>query len=302
MGEVIQIGFGDIAREALRTAQVITREQPQEEYRLYGVPRGGIAPAYAVAAELQKLKYDGQFISAVVTGDPNDADVIVDDLRDSGATMLRHVNNYGCMFVWLFDKQGEYKNKWLVFPWEITEEKSIEDNITRLLQFVGEDPSRGGLKDTPSRVAKAWQHWCGGYQLKPADVLKVFEDGADKYDEMVTVARIPFYSHCEHHLAPFFGTATVSYIPNGKIVGISKLSRLVDLFARRLQVQERLTTEIADAMSVLEPKGVGVQLKARHLCMESRGVQQQGQETVTTALRGVMRTDPAARSEFLKGL
>lgn len=300
MGEVMRIGYGDIAREARTVALAIWKQQPQSDgYFLYGVPRGGIVPAFAVAEKLRELSK----VDVSITGDVNDADVIVDDLYDSGRTMLRHVETYSRMFVWLFDKRHDpYKGKWLVFPWEETATGAIEDNITRLLQFVGEDPSRGGLRDTPSRVAKAWQHWCGGYQLKPADVLKVFEDGADKYDEMVTVARIPFYSHCEHHLAPFFGTATVSYIPNGKIVGLSKVSRLVDMYARRLQVQERLTTEIADAMGVLEPKGVGVQLKARHLCMESRGIQQQGHETVTTALRGVIRTDPAARSEFLKGL
>jgi GTP cyclohydrolase I len=117
---------------------------------------------------------------------------------------------------------------------------------------------------------------------------------------MVVVKDIPFYTHCEHHMTPFFGTATVAYIPDGKIVGLSKLARVVDAFARRLQVQERLTNQIADALQDnLKPKGVGVVVTARHLCMESRGIQQQGHETITSALRGVMRDLPEARAEFL---
>lgn len=160
---------------------------------------------------------------------------------------------------------------------------------------------RGGLKDTPDRLAKAWDFWTSGYTQDPSDVLKVFEDGAESYDEMVLVSDIPFYSHCEHHLAPFFGKVTIAYIPDGKIVGLSKLSRLADIYARRLQVQERLTEQIADAINLnLSPKGVGVIIKARHLCMESRGISQQGHHTTTSSLRGVIRTDPSARDEFLR--
>lgn len=176
----------------------------------------------------------------------------------------------------------------------------LEAAITNLLQCIGENPLREGLDETPARVAKAWQHWCSGYTKDPADVLKVFEDGAEGYDQMITVKDIPIYSHCEHHMAAIFGTATIAYIPNGKIVGLSKLSRLADVFARRLQVQERLTNQIADALfKHLQPKGVGVMIKARHMCMESRGVNQQGHHTITTSLRGVMRDEPAARAEFL---
>lgn len=174
------------------------------------------------------------------------------------------------------------------------------DIVRDLLKFVGEDPERGGLLETPERVVKAWRFWTSGYGCSPADILKTFEDGAEACDEMVVVRRIPLYSHCEHHMAPIFGTATVAYIPSGRIVGLSKLSRLVDLYARRLQVQERLTTQIADALDThLQPRGVGVYVDARHLCMESRGVCQQGHSTITTALRGAMKDDPAARAEFL---
>jgi GTP cyclohydrolase I len=172
--------------------------------------------------------------------------------------------------------------------------------IYELLRYIGEDVNREGLKETPRRVAKAWNEWCAGYKMNPSDVLKSFEDGADGVDEMVIVKDIPFYSHCEHHMAPIFGTATIAYIPDRRIVGLSKLSRLLDVFALRLQVQERLTNQIADALqNNLGPKGVGVVIKARHLCMESRGINKQGHVTITSALRGVMREVPEARAEFL---
>lgn len=180
------------------------------------------------------------------------------------------------------------------------EETNIEPAIRTILGFVGET-EREGLKETPHRVAKAWKHWCSGYNVDIAALLKVFEDGADNYDQMVIVKDIPIYSKCEHHLADIFGTATIAYIPNGKIVGLSKLSRLADAFARRLQVQERLTSQIADAMvEHLQPLGVGVVIKARHMCMESRGICQQGHHTVTTALRGVIKEQPATRAEFMQ--
>lgn len=166
-----------------------------------------------------------------------------------------------------------------------------------------DDELRGGLQETPARVAKAWEFWTSGYGQNPADILKVFDDGGEQYDEMVVVKNIPVYSHCEHHLAAIFGTATVAYIPNPdrqRIMGLSKASRLVNIFARRLQVQERLTVQIADAIDEhLAPRGVGVQLKCRHMCMESRGVCQSGVETITSALRGVMKDQSATRAEFL---
>ncbi len=176
-----------------------------------------------------------------------------------------------------------------------------EKIITDLLHSViGEKPERGGLEETPARVVKAWADWTSGYGQDPADVLKVFEDGAEDCDEMVVVKNLPFYSHCEHHLAPIFGVATIGYIPDGKIVGLSKLSRLLNIYARRLQVQERLTSQVSRALDVhLKPLGVGVVIKARHMCMESRGVCEQGHHTITSSLKGAMKTDPAARAEFM---
>lgn len=173
------------------------------------------------------------------------------------------------------------------------------DHIRGLLEAIGENPNREGLLETPERVAKAWMFWCSGYNEDPLDVLKTFSDGAENVDEMVVVRDIPFYSHCEHHLAPIFGTATIAYLPNGRIAGLSKLSRVLDVYARRLQVQERLTSQVADAiMTGLAPLGAGVLVKARHLCMESRGICKQGHTTVTSALRGVFR-EPEVRAEFM---
>ncbi len=175
-----------------------------------------------------------------------------------------------------------------------------EHDWRRLLAHLGEDPDRQGLMETPHRVEKAWKHWTSGYRQNPADILKVFEDGAEQYSELILVRGIPVYSHCEHHLAPFFGTATIGYVPDGKIVGLSKLTRLVDCFARRLQVQERLTMQVAEAlMTHLAPLSIGVIIRCRHMCMESRGIQVNGEETITSALLGEMRTNQALRGEFM---
>lgn len=181
----------------------------------------------------------------------------------------------------------------------LPEQAFTEQDWRRLLISLGEDPDRAGLVETPSRVAKAWKHWASGYAQDPAECLKVFEDGAEQYNELIVVRNIPVYSHCEHHLAPFFGSATIGYVPNGKIVGLSKLTRLVDCFAHRLQVQERLTIQIANAlMTHLEPQAVGVVIRCRHLCMESRGIRTQGEETVTSSMLGALQPNQALRAEF----
>lgn len=168
-----------------------------------------------------------------------------------------------------------------------------------LLESLGEDPSRGGLRETPDRAAKAWAHWVSGYGQDPRDVLKAFEDGAEKYDELVFQGNITWFSHCEHHLAPFYGVAHIAYIPNGRVIGLSKLSRLVDVFAHRLQVQERMTCQIAEALHEhLQPLGTAVVLNARHHCMESRGICKVGTRTKTSKVLGVFKDKPEARQEF----
>ena len=186
-------------------------------------------------------------------------------------------------------------------PAPLYRRRVFTEAAARLLDGAeGEQADREGLQETPARVAKAWEFWTSGYGQNAAEILKVFEDGAEGYDEMVVVKDIPIYSHCEHHLAAIFGTATVAYIPDGRIVGLSKLSRLTDMHARRLQVQERLTNDIAeDLWTHLRPRGVGVLIRARHMCMESRGVCQQGHHTITTALRGVFKDQSETRAEFM---
>lgn len=261
---------------------------------IYGIPRGGIPVAYILSG----------LMGYRVTNDPEEAHYFVDDLIDSGVTCEKYCDQYPERpFIALMDKRdvaSPFHKKWVVFPWEETAEAGIEDHIARLIQYCGEDPTRGGLVETPARVAKAFSFYTSGYDKDPETLLKTFEDGGENYDEMVTVKDIPFYSQCEHHLAPFFGTVTISYIPQGKIVGLSKLSRLADMFARRLQVQERMTNQIADAiMKHLKPRGVGVMVKARHMCMESRGVCQQGHHTITTSVQGAFRGDAATRQEFM---
>jgi GTP cyclohydrolase I len=181
------------------------------------------------------------------------------------------------------------------------EETIVRTHIQDLLRYVGEDPERPGLLETPERVRKALLEWTAGYRQDPKSLLKTFDDGAELCgNEMVMVRDIELYSMCEHHMAPFFGVAHVAYIPNKRIVGLSKLARLVDAFSKRLQVQERLTNQIANTIEeVLQPIGVGVMIKARHLCMCSRGVAKQHSETITSALRGALMDKPEARAEFL---
>ena len=175
----------------------------------------------------------------------------------------------------------------------------IERLVTQMLKELGEDPGRDGLLRTPSRVARAMRFFTQGYAQDPTAILNdaLFDVS---YDEMVIVKDIDFYSLCEHHMLPFFGRAHVAYVPNGKVLGLSKIPRLVEMFSHRLQVQERLTTQIADTLQrVLEPKGVAVVVEAIHLCMMMRGVQQQNASAVTSSVHGVFQQDSKTRQEFM---
>jgi GTP cyclohydrolase I len=187
----------------------------------------------------------------------------------------------------------------LIDPKELkkyTSEALIKEFIGRL----DSNPIREGLKETPERVVKAWKFFCSGYDQDPAKVLKCFQDGSENYDQLLFQANIPIFSSCEHHLLSMHGVAHIAYIPNGKVVGLSKLSRLADIFARRLQVQERMTGQIADAlMEHLQPKGVGVVLQLRHHCMEARGIQKVGTITISSALRGCVKDESECRAEFM---
>ena len=176
----------------------------------------------------------------------------------------------------------------------------LTDEIRHILDELGEDPDRDGLRKTPERVEKALRWLTRGYRLSVKDAVgdAVFEE---RHDSMIMVRDIELYSMCEHHMLPFFGHAHVAYIPDGRIVGLSKIPRIVDIYARRLQVQERLTDQVADAlMDILHPQGVGIVIEAAHFCMMMRGVEKQNSRTVTSALRGVFREDPKTRDEFLR--
>jgi len=242
--------------------------------KYYGVPRGG------------------QYIAALLNpvDRPEDADYIVDDIEDSGATRKYWEERFPDKpFVVAFKAAGE----WLVFPWEEFESPG-EDNITRMLQVIGEDPTREGLQDTPKRYLKFMAEF-----LNPPPFNFTTFNG-ENYDELVLSKNIPFFSICEHHLAPFFGVAHIGYIPTNKIVGISKLPRTLDMFARRLQNQERITKQIAEELTKqLNPKGVAVVLEARHLCQEMRGIKKPGIMTMTSSMTGVFKNDINARNEFL---
>jgi GTP cyclohydrolase IA len=183
---------------------------------------------------------------------------------------------------------------------ESLQNDEFEDLVHRELELLGEDPSREGLIRTPSRVAKSLKWMTQGYTSSAEEVVGegIFNED---HDNMIMVRDIELYSMCEHHMLPFFGKAHVAYIPNGKIVGLSKIPRIVDVYARRLQVQERLTEQIAEGLCrVLNPAGVGVVIEAYHLCMMMRGVQKQNSKTITSALRGAFREDPKTRDEFLR--
>ena len=177
---------------------------------------------------------------------------------------------------------------------------SAEDAVRTLLRWAGEDPKREGLLDTPKRVVEAYRDWFSGYSVDPKEYLRrTFEEMAG-YDEMIVLRDIEFESHCEHHMAPIIGRAHVGYLPTGKVVGISKLARVVDVFARRFQVQEKMTAEIARCIDeVLQPRGVGVVIEAAHECMTTRGVHKRGVSMITSKMLGTFRTDARTRSEFL---
>ena len=269
--------------EVYNRLKVITKDLPKDT-KYYGVPRGGQIIA-------------GMTNNAVDTIEG--ADVIIDDLIDSGTTEERY-KEHNKPFIALIDKRKEYQLSWIVFPWEIKEndsEETVEDNVTRLLQYFGEDVNREGLQETPKRFIKFFKEFLN----PPKWNCTTFE--GEGYDEMIIQTNIPFHSLCEHHIAPFFGTGTIAYIPNKKIVGLSKLARTLETFARRLQNQERITTQVAEFLwNELDPKGVAVSLTAKHMCMEMRGVKKHDTWTTTNKLLGFFKTDPDARNEFINSI
>jgi len=258
----------------------ITKNHPKGT-KYYGVPRGGQIVSGITGNAVDKI---------------DEADYIIDDLIDSGSTLKRYSKLSKKPFIALIDKRIELQGEWLVFPWE-NEEGNIEDNVLRLLQYFGEDPQRDGLKETPKRFIKFYKEFLN----PPKWNCTTFE--AETYDEMIVQTNIPFHSLCEHHIAPFFGTGTIAYIPNKRIVGLSKLSRTLETFSRRLQNQERITSQVAEFLqNELNPIGVAVQLTAKHMCMEMRGVKKHDTYTTTTKLIGAFKDDLNCRQEFLQAI
>jgi GTP cyclohydrolase IA len=177
---------------------------------------------------------------------------------------------------------------------------AIEQAFRDVFRWIGEDPDRDGLRETPGRLVRAYQEYFSGYRQDPEQILRKTFQETDGYDEMVVLRGIPFESHCEHHVAPIIGRAWIAYVPSHRVVGISKLARMVEAYARRLQIQERLTAQIANTIDqVLKPQGVGVVIKGTHHCMSSRGVHMHGTDMVTSRMLGCFRDNPMTRQEFL---
>lgn len=262
--------------------------------RLYGVPRGGV-----IVAGLIQAKFSGEY-DFTMAESLESADVIIDDIIDSGKTKKDFENKAPNLpFLSLIDKSvGGMEGKWVTFPWEVGEEaQGPTDNVRRLLQVIGEDPDREGLKATPDRVVRALKEMTSGTQEDPEEILSALF--TEESEEMVVVRNIRFTSMCEHHMMPFMGVAHVGYLPSGKVVGLSKIPRLVDCFAKRLQIQERLTRQIGKTLDkVVRTQGSAVVLSATHCCMSCRGIQKQDADMVTSYTSGVFRNDVAARQEF----
>ena len=177
----------------------------------------------------------------------------------------------------------------------------VEAAVRTIIRWTGEDPERDGLRETPARVTRSFEEFFAGYGQDPVEILKKTFEEIEGYDEMIVLRGIRFESHCEHHMAPIVGQAWVAYIPNGRVVGISKLARVVDVYARRLQIQEKMTAQIANTINdVLKPQGVGLVIKASHHCMTTRGVHKTGVTMVTSRMLGVFREDDRSRQEFLR--
>ena len=241
--------------------------------------------------------------------------LIVDDMVDSGGTRSKYRGwDFACLHVktntpsglwpeYFVHKINSGSTSWIEYFWEVNESSGIEDSIIRSIEFIGDDPNREGLIETPLRVANAMKEIYSGYGKSPKDLLKTFD--ADGYDQLIMVKNIELYSTCEHHMLPFIGRAHVGYIPSKKVVGVSKIARLVDLYSRRLQIQERLTDQITSAIDEwLDPIGVACVIEAQHLCMRMRGVAKQNSSMLTSSLKGVFLEDSnsgrAAKAEFMQ--
>lgn len=292
MTDITHLTWTHVAAQARRIAD---RADGRVISDVYGIPTGGAPVAVMVANLLGVPLAESPTIGKTL---------VVDDLVDSGTTLRSYASRgFICDAAWRkpysptdLAPHAEVADGWVAFPWE-KDDGDPTDAVLRLIQHIGEDPTREGLVDTPRRVTKAYRELTSGYNDDPADILSTTFDVT--YDQMVVVRDLPFTSLCEHHMLPFTGRATLAYVPGDRVVGLSKLARLLDCFSRRLQVQERLTNEIAQAIQThLRPQGVGVVLSGTHSCMALRGVRKAG-DMVTSSMLGVLRTNPEARAELM---
>ncbi len=293
----IILTWSAIQQRADRVAHEIRKDFPDRSLTVWGVPNGGVPSALAVQSSF--TLFSGRFFTLALVEDPTLADLYLDDIIDSGRTRDNAIMQYGEKpFYALVDKTNGDPPGWYDFPWErMCSTDGVKENIVRLLQFIGEDSEREGLRETPDRVIRSYQELFAGYGQSPEDVLKTFD--GEGYDEVILVKDIAVTSFCEHHWLPFEGVAHVAYIPSGKIVGLSKVARLVDVFARRLQVQERLTIQVASAlMEHLKPVGAACIVDARHSCLSCRGARQPDARMRTSCLLGAFRDRPEARAEL----
>jgi len=259
---------------------------------IYGIPKGGIPLAVALA----------QRLNLSITDNPDSRTLVVDDVVDSGRTRARfqqfdfasiHVKEstplefYPTFYV-------KRENRWIDYFWE-EKESSVQDHIVRLIEYIGEDPCRIGMKETPDRMVKSWEEIFGGYKQNVQEILKVFDDEEHQFGGLVYMKDVEFYSMCEHHWLPFSGQAFIAYIPNGPVVGASKLARLLDIYACRFQMQERIGEQVTNAlMEYLKPIGAACLIEARHLCMSCRGIKKQHSVMGYSSLKGVFLESSSA--------
>lgn len=304
-----QLAWQDIWRLAERVAE---SWKGQGIERVYGIPQGGLPVAIEVAKCLHVpvVPWAGQSPEDIAHAP--ERTLVVDDLVDSGRTMVAYFEA-GCDCDALLRKphspnflcsKAELVDEWVVFPWERRKGHGAEDAVVRLLQYIGEDPSREGLIDTPRRVCKALREMTEGMRIDPAEYCTTFEE---QTEDPVVVKGIRFSSLCEHHLLPFSGTAVVAYVPRGRVLGLSKLPRVVEAFARRPQMQERLTRQIAEmirsATATDTWRGAAAcVIKAHHSCMGCRGVRQMDAEMITSHVSGTLPCDPDTFLSELRGL
>lgn len=282
-------------------ARGLLGKQKHDRLSAYGLPRGGALALY--------YGDPGSILFNRVL-DPLHADVCIDDVAESGLTGAKWLMSHPCIPyfpLWNKREPEDADVGWLVFPWEVAPGESPEnakgrdacDDVTRILEHIGENPRREGLVDTPARVVKSWKALYAGYSMDVKEHFRVFEDG--RCDEMVVLRNIEFYSTCEHHMLPFSGKAHIGYVPRDRVIGVSKLARILEVFARRLQIQERIGQQVTDALvEGLNPLGAACVLEAQHLCMTARGVQKQNSVMVTASLRGCFKTEDSCRNEFYR--